>query len=41
MCWILVSTGILKQIGEDHVAHTKFSHIYTGDNPQGAFFQIM
>jgi hypothetical protein len=39
--WMLVSTGFLKQVGEDHIAHTRLSKIYVDGNPQGAFFQIM
>ena len=39
--WMLVSTGLLVQEGEDHVAHTRLSKIYVTNNPQGAFFQIM
>ncbi|OJD29220.1 o-methyltransferase [Diplodia corticola] len=39
--WVLVSTGVLRQIGDDCVAHTKFSPIYANDVPQGKFFQIM
>lgn len=39
--WMLVSTGVLKQVGEDRVAHTKFSPIYTNNVPQGLFFKIM
>lgn len=39
--WMLVSTGILKQIGEDRVAHTKFSPVYAHSVPQGIFFKIM
>jgi len=38
---MLVATGMLKQIGEDQVAHSKFSKIYANKNPQGIFFQIM
>lgn len=38
---MLVSTGMLKQNGEDRVAHSRFSKIYVTGNPQGAFFQIM
>lgn len=38
---MLVSTGILKQIGEDRVAHTKFSPVYAHSVPQGIFFKIM
>ncbi|KAB2571908.1 O-methyltransferase hmp5 [Lasiodiplodia theobromae] len=38
---MLVSTGVLRQIGEDRVAHTKLSPIYANNVPQGMFFQIM
>lgn len=38
---MIVSTGVLRQIGEDHVAHTKLSPIYANNVPQGMFFQIM
>ncbi|KAK7542626.1 O-methyltransferase [Phyllosticta citribraziliensis] len=41
MAWMLVATGMLQQVGADHVAHTKFSKIYRNKDPQGIFFQIM
>ncbi|KAK8244357.1 O-methyltransferase [Phyllosticta capitalensis] len=41
MAWMLVATEMLQQVGEDHVAHTKFSKIYRNKDPQGIFFQIM
>ncbi|KAF7506348.1 hypothetical protein GJ744_011814 [Endocarpon pusillum] len=39
--WMLVSRGLLKQIGEDQVAHTRLSKTYVDGNPQGTFFQAM
>jgi hypothetical protein len=41
MAWIMVSTGVLKQIGEDQVAHTRLSRVYVGHHPSGVLFQIM
>ena len=41
MAWMLVATGMLAQIGEDRVAHTRLSKIYVDGNAQGMFFQIM
>lgn len=41
LAWMLVATGVLEQVGESSVAHTKFSRIYVGQNAQGQFFQIM
>ncbi|KAK2024514.1 O-methyltransferase [Colletotrichum zoysiae] len=41
LAWMLNSTGILKQIGDDSVAHTKNSKIFLNDNPDGDLTQIM
>jgi hypothetical protein len=41
MAWIMVSTGTLKQIGEDQLAHTRLSKVYTNFHPSGMMFQIM
>ncbi len=41
IAWMMVSTGILKQIGDDQVAHTRLSKVYVGGHPSGVFFQMM
>ncbi|KAH8881467.1 O-methyltransferase [Thozetella sp. PMI_491] len=38
--WTLVSTGLLKQIGEDQVAHTRSSLIYSSLNPLSALIRV-
>ena len=38
---MLVATGMLKQVGEDRVAHSRFSKTYISSNPQGKWFQIV
>lgn len=38
---MLVATGMLKQVGEDRVAHSRFSKTYISNNPQGKYFQIV
>lgn len=37
---MLVSTGVLDQLGEDHVAHTEQSKIYCNFHPSGIMFQM-
>jgi hypothetical protein len=41
MAWIMVSTGVLEQIGEDQIAHTRLSKVYTNYHPSGIMFQVM
>lgn len=41
LAWIMVSTGTLKQVGEDSVAHTRLSKVYAKRHPSGMLFQIM
>ncbi|KAK7723388.1 hypothetical protein SLS57_004582 [Botryosphaeria dothidea] len=40
MAWMLVSRGVLKQGGEDRVAHTKFSEIFVTGDPRGVWFKL-
>jgi hypothetical protein len=37
----MVVNGTLKQIGEDHVAHTPNSLVYTNQNPIVSLFRVM
>jgi hypothetical protein len=37
----MVATGTLSQIGEDLIAHTRLSKVYSGYHPSGIMFQIM
>lgn len=41
LAWMLNSTGILKQVGDDGVTHTENSKIFLDDNPDGDLTQIM
>jgi hypothetical protein len=41
MAWIMVSTGVLEQVGDDHIAHTRLSKVYTNYHPSGLMFQVM
>lgn len=37
---MLVSTGVLEQVGEDHVVHTEQSKVYRDFHPSGVMFQM-
>ncbi|KAK3690325.1 O-methyltransferase [Podospora appendiculata] len=37
---LLVSSGVLKQIGPDHIAHTPRSKIFVEENPAGAVYML-
>ncbi|KAK1497742.1 O-methyltransferase [Colletotrichum abscissum] len=41
LAWMLNSTGILKQVGEDAVAHTEKSKMFINDNPDGDLTRIV
>jgi hypothetical protein len=41
VAWMMVATGWLKQIGEDHVAHTENSKVYCNSTPSAAMFQVV
>ncbi|KAK1526876.1 O-methyltransferase [Colletotrichum paranaense] len=41
LAWMLNSTGILKQVGEDAVAHTGKSKMFINDNPDGDLTRIV
>ncbi|KAJ3939319.1 uncharacterized protein N0V96_010767 [Colletotrichum fioriniae] len=41
LAWMLNSTGILKQVGEDAVAHTEKSTMFINDNPDGDLTRIV
>ncbi|KXH48472.1 O-methyltransferase [Colletotrichum simmondsii] len=41
LAWMLNSTGILKQVGEDAVAHTEKSRMFINDNPDGDLTRIV
>lgn len=41
LAWGMVSTGTLRQVGEDEVAHTRLSKVYVNRHASGILFQIM
>ncbi|KAK3393405.1 S-adenosyl-L-methionine-dependent methyltransferase [Podospora didyma] len=41
LAWVLVGTGILKQVGADQVAHTAKSPVYIGFNPITAMTRLI
>ncbi|OHE94952.1 O-methyltransferase [Colletotrichum orchidophilum] len=41
LAWMLNSTGILEQVGEDGVAHTEKSKMFINDNPDGDLTRIV
>ncbi|KAK1657787.1 O-methyltransferase [Colletotrichum godetiae] len=41
LAWMLNSTGILRQVGEDAVAHTEKSKMFINDNPDGDLTRIV
>ncbi|KAK1622379.1 O-methyltransferase [Colletotrichum phormii] len=41
LAWMLNSTGILKQVSEDAVAHTEKSKMFINDNPDGDLTRIV
>jgi len=40
LAWVLVSNGLLKQVGEDQVAHTPRSKFFVDASPVGLIYQI-
>ncbi|EKG17904.1 O-methyltransferase family 2 [Macrophomina phaseolina MS6] len=40
LVWMLVSRGMLRQVGEDRVAHARFSDAFASGDPRGAWFKV-